>query len=361
MGPLAVAVALVVCAPVAAPARAADDLRLDTFVELVRRHKPAVVNISTSETPVRDERPPESPREFFDRGPHDFRGPTPSMGSGFLISAGGEILTNNHVIEGATRILVRLSDDTEFEAKVIGRDPKTDLALLKIESDKNLPFVALGDSDRLEVGEWIAAIGNPFGLGQTVTVGIVSAKGRVIGSGPYDDYIQTDASINPGNSGGPLFNTRGEVVGIATAINPSGQGIGFAIPINLVKRLVTQLEQKGRVTRGWLGVLIQDLTKDLAKAFHLPRDEGALVSEVLPESPAAIAGIFQGDVIVEFDGRPVRKVRELPLMVAETPAGKNVKIRLIRDGREQSVSVKIAELDDTAEEKARASRPVPDR
>ena len=206
--------------------------------------------------------------------PKDFK--TQSLGSGFIIRKDGLILTNNHVIEDAEEIMIRLNDEREFKAKVIGKDKKIDIALLKIEDKGELPIAELGDSDKLEIGEWVLAIGNPFGLGHTVTAGIVSAKGRVIGAGPYDDFIQTDASINPGNSGGPLFNMKGEVVGINTAITASGQGIGFAIPINTVKNLLPQIEKEGKVTRGWLGIMIQEVTKELAKSLNLKSEEGAL-------------------------------------------------------------------------------------
>ena len=250
------------------------------FVELAKQLKPAVVNISSkqSEGKVAPGRSPfggeenDPFQEFFDRffgGRGTRRRQRPSLGSGFIINSIGYIVTNNHVVEGATEIKVTLATQEELDAKVVGRDSKTDVALIKVNSSKPLPTVPFGNSDALEVGEWVLAIGNPFGLGHTVTSGIVSAKGRIIGAGPYDDFIQTDASINPGNSGGPLFNMRGQVVGINTAIVSGGQGIGFAIPINLAKEVFLQLQDKGSVTRGWLGVAIQGISPDLLKAFNL--------------------------------------------------------------------------------------------
>lgn len=320
-----------------------------TFAELVKKEKPAVVNISTTQAVQGEGALPGRGhpfREFFgDILPQEFKGA--SLGSGFIINPDGLILTNHHVVEKAEKILVTLSDKRQFEAELIGVDPKTDIALIRIKNPEPLPFVQLGDSDRAEVGEWAMAIGNPFGLEQTVTVGIVSAKGRAIGSGPYDDYIQTDASINPGNSGGPLFNIRGEVIGINTAINPSGQGIGFAIPINQVKKVIGQLEKEGKVTRGWLGVMIQEFTKDLAKSFGLKKGEGALVSDVFEDSPAALAGIKKGDVIVEFNGKKIRHMRELPVVVADTPIGKQVSLKILRDGKEQNVIVRINKMEET--------------
>ncbi len=227
------------------------------------------------------------------------------VGSGFVMSREGYILTNNHVVEDADQIKVKLANGKEYEGKIVGRDPKTDLALVKIEGASDLHPLKLGNSEDLKVGSWVVAVGSPFGLEQTVTAGIVSAKGRVIGSGPYDNFIQTDASINPGNSGGPLINMKGEVVGINTAIIASGQGIGFAIPINMAKEIAPQLQEKGHVTRGWLGVSIQEVTPELAKSFDLKEKKGALVSQVVSGSPAEKAGIEQGDIILEFDGKEV--------------------------------------------------------
>jgi serine protease Do len=227
---------------------------------------------------------------------------------------------------------------------VVGRDPKTDVALIKIEAKRDLPVAPLGDSEKLRVGEWVMAIGNPFGLGHTVTVGVASAKGRVIGAGPYDDFIQTDASINPGNSGGPLFNTKGEVVGINTAIVASGQGIGFAIPVNLAKGILAQLHEHGSVTRGWLGVQVQQVTPQLAKSFGLEHERGALVADVQPNSPAEQAGIQPGDVIVEFQGQKIDEMNELPRLVANTPPGTEADVKLLRTGQEKVVRLKVGEM-----------------
>jgi serine protease Do len=275
-------------------------------------------------------------------------------GSGFIVRSDGLILTNNHVVEDAKEITVTLSDQTEHTAKVIGRDPKTDLAVLKIEPKGPLPAANLGDSDQLRVGDWVMAIGNPFGLSETVTAGIVSAKGRVIGSGPYDNFIQTDASINPGNSGGPLFNERGEVVGINSAIfSQSGGnvGIGFAIPINLAKSLLPQLETTGSVTRGWLGVAIQKITPELAQSLDLDDNHGALVADVTADGPADQAGIKRGDVIVRYDGKPVKESSALPALVAVSPVGTTVPVEVVRKGKTKTLDVTIAKLqDDSAKE-----------
>jgi serine protease Do len=265
-------------------------------------------------------------------------------GSGFIINKDGLIVTNNHVVEGVTEVTVTLASKEEYAATVIGRDPKTDLALLKITPKGSLPVVPLGDSDALRVGETVVAIGNPFGLNNTVTAGIVSAKGRVIGAGPYDDFIQTDASINPGNSGGPLFNLRGEVVGINTAIVSDGQGIGFAVPVNMLKSLLPQLESKGEVTRGYLGVQIQPITPELAKGLNLQDKKGALVAEVTKGSPAEAAGIKRGDVIVAFGGKEVAEMHNLPAMVAATPIGTEVPVTVLRDGNVHTLPVKIAAM-----------------
>ena len=277
------------------------------------------------------------------------------VGSGFVISADGYIVTNNHVVEDADQIKVKLADGKELDGKVIGRDPKTDLAVVKITETHPLQPLTLGDSDALKVGEWVVAVGSPFGLQQTVTAGIVSAKGRVIGSGPYDNFIQTDASINPGNSGGPLINMRGEVVGINTAIIASGQGIGFAIPVNMAKEITPQLQKQGHVTRGLLGVSIQDVTPELAKTFGLKEGRGALVAQVVPDSPAEKGGIEQGDVILEFDGKKVADSKELPRIVAATPVGKTVTIKVLRDGKEIDRTVKVGQMEEAAAEGAKAS------
>jgi serine protease Do len=335
-------------------------VQVPNFADMAEHLKPSVVNMSTTQV-VKGQRrsTPRLPfpgpfgerdpfEEFFERF---FGGENPqrefrrrSLGSGFIINREGYIVTNNHVVENASDIKVSLSDKEEFDAKVIGRDPRTDVALIKIEAKKDLPVVALGDSNKLRVGEWVMAIGNPFGLGHTVTTGIVSAKGRTIGAGPYDEFIQTDASINPGNSGGPLFNMNGEVVGINTAIVASGQGIGFAIPINVAKDMLVSLREKGRVVRGWLGVQVQRVTADLAKSFGLDRERGALVADVMPDTPATKAGIERGDIIVEFNGRKIEEMNDLPRVVANTPPDAEVPVKLLRKGQEKVVHVKVAEL-----------------
>ena len=320
---------------------------------LFKEVSPAVVNISTTQV-VKLNRPrmrnPFGQQDPFDEFFNNFFGRMPkeqkrrSLGSGFIVSPDGYILTNNHVVEKADEVTVTLLDKEEFKAKVVGSDPKIDIALIKIDAKKKLAHVPLGDSDRLEVGEWVLAIGNPFGLGHTVTAGIVSAKGRIIGSGPYDDFIQTDASINPGNSGGPLFNLKGEVVGINSAIVQGGQGIGFATPIQLAKSVLDQLKEKGKVTRGWLGVYIQPLTPDAAENLGISGRRGALVSDVTSGGPAEKAGIRSGDVIVGFNGKEIRDEHELPQAVASTKPGKTVDVRLLRDGKETTVAVTIAEM-----------------
>lgn len=330
------------------------------FVELSKRLTPAVVNISTSKMvqprrPMPDQRSPQDEvfEDFFER----FFGGVPrsprrerSLGSGFIISKDGFILTNNHVVEGADEVKVTLDDGRSFVADVKGLDPKLDVALLKIETGQELPIAVLGDSGTLQVGEWVLAIGNPFGLEETVTAGIVSAKERVIGAGPYDDFIQTDASINPGNSGGPLFNTRGEVVGINTAIVSGGQGIGFATPINAAKLILQQLKETGHVTRGWLGVAVQELTPELAQSFGLKEAKGALVSEVIPNSPAATAGLQRGDIIIAFSGKPVENVGDLPRIVAAAAVGERVPIGIVRDGKRLEIPVTVAKLEEPREE-----------
>ena len=271
------------------------------------------------------------------------------VGSGFVMSRDGFILTNNHVVDDADQIKVKLANGKEYEGKIVGRDSKTDLALVKINGASDLHPLTLGNSEDLKVGNWVVAVGSPFGLEQTVTAGIVSAKGRVIGSGPYDNFIQTDASINPGNSGGPLINMKGEVVGINTAIIASGQGIGFAIPINMAKEIAPQLQEKGHVTRGWLGVSIQEMTTELAKSMGLKEKKGALVAQVVPGSPAEKAGIEQGDIIFEFDGKDVSSSKDLPRIVASTPVGKTLTVKLSRNGKALDRQVKLGELEEKAE------------
>lgn len=328
------------------------------FVPLVKELKPAVVNISTT-TRIKTQRMPQTPfmhnpfgsspfDEFFERffeGPRQHPGMKKrSLGSGFLISSDGYILTNFHVVDEVDEIVVKLSDGREFKAAVKGSDEKLDIALIKIESKTALPAVRLGDSDAIEIGEWVLAIGNPFGLAETVTAGIVSAKGRVLGSGPYDDFIQTDASINPGNSGGPLFDASGEVVGINSAIIAGGQGIGFAIPVNMAKTIIDQLKEEGKVTRGWLGVMIQPVTANLAKSFGLEDERGALVSEVVAESPAEKAGLKPGDIILTFADKKIQEMHDLPRLVAATPVSKKVKVTYLREGKEAAVTVVIERL-----------------
>ncbi len=325
------------------------------WVRLAKELTPSVVNVSTTQVikgrsmrfhgPFGEDDPfNEFFKRFFGDSPRQFK--STSLGSGFIINKDGYILTNNHVVENATDITVKLGDGREFKAKLVGRDPKTDIALIKIEAS-NLPVIPFGNSDKLEVGEPVMAIGNPFGLNQTVTTGIVSAKGRFIGEGPYDNFIQTDASINRGNSGGPLITTNGEAVGINTAIfSPTGGsiGIGFAIPIDMAKEVLPQLKERGSVTRGWLGVAIQQITPELAKTFGLKQPNGALVSDVVDGSPADNAGVKQGDVIVEFDGKKVKSSTELPHIVASTQVGREVAMKVIRDGAEVTLQVKVGEL-----------------
>ncbi len=333
------------------------------IVELARRYNPAVVNISTTRIIKRKKRPtpgpffggPEHFRDFFgddffdqfsgDGKPREYK--RNSLGSGFIIDKEGYILTNNHVIEKADEIIVTINEEKEYHAKIVGRDEKTDLGLIKLEDGPESLFtVMLGDSDVLEVGEWVVAIGNPFGLGHTVTAGIVSAKGRVIGAGPYDDFIQTDASINPGNSGGPLFNSKGEVVGINTAITATGQGIGFAIPINVAKELLSQLKETGHVVRGWLGVHIQKVTPELAESFGMEEPQGALVANVFEDTPARKAGLEPGDIILGFDGKKVEEYNDLPRIVAATPVGKKVGIKVLREGVKTELKVEVGQMEE---------------
>ncbi len=331
--------------------------RPDSFADQVEKLSPAVVNISTT-TIVNDGQamdmpqfPPGSPfEEFFKNfGDNNRQRKAQSLGSGFIIDAGGIVVTNYHVIENAEEIRVVLADETSFTAEVLGQDQKTDIAVLKIDpGDTKLTAVSFGDSDKLRVGDWVLAIGNPFGLGGTVTAGIVSARGRDIGNGPYDDFIQTDASINRGNSGGPLFNTDGDVIGINTAIySQSGGsvGIGFAISSNLAERVAEQLIEFGQTRRGWLGVYIQEVTPDIAESLGLDDDIGALISSVNEDGPAAKGGIQPGDVVVEFDGKPIEKMRDLPRIVAETDIGAKVKVELFRQGKRETVTVTLGELE----------------
>jgi serine protease Do len=318
------------------------------FAELARRAAPAVVSIE-----IEGKRPGNDDMPFFfgpfGRGfgaPFGEPGPARGAGSGFIIRADGFILSNNHVVENAEAIHVKMLDGKTFEARLVGRDEATDLALLKVDPGKEtLPVVPLGNSDTLEIGEWVVAIGNPLGLAHTVTAGIVSAKHRgdvrPDGRLRYADFIQTDASINPGNSGGPLFNTRGEVVGINTAIRADGQGIGFAIPVNMVKTLLPQLEANGRVARSWIGIQIQEVTPALATSFGLDRPRGALVASVVPGGPAAKAGLREGDVVTRFDGTPIERDEDLPFRASTAGVGRTVDLEVHRDGKATSVRLKL--------------------
>ncbi|HEY8015025.1 MAG TPA: DegQ family serine endoprotease [Dongiaceae bacterium] len=287
-----------------------------------------------------------------------------SLGSGFIIDPTGYIVTNNHVIEGAEEITVRMQDNVEYKARLIGHDPKTDLALLKIDAPKPLPFVEWGDSDKSRIGDWVLAIGNPFGLGGTVTAGIVSARQRDINAGPYDDFIQTDAAINRGNSGGPMFDVDGKVIGINTAIfSPSGGsiGIGFALPSSLAKGVIEQLRQYGHPRRGWLGVRIQSVTPELAEGLKMAKPMGALIAAVTDGGPADKAGIRQGDVVIKFNGQDIDEMRHLPRIVAETAFDTSVPVVVLRQGKEMTFQVKVGELDETAENKAAESAPQPSK
>ena len=349
---LLVAFALVLSALPAAAKSAPE-----SFADLAEKLLPSVVNISSTQV-VREDRGPQAPqlpegspfgdsfREFFNRNQGAPRRAT-SLGSGFIISTDGLVVTNNHVIDGADEITVTLSDDTQHRAELVGRDPKTDLALLRIDADRVLPAVPFGDSTKSRVGDWVVAIGNPFGLGGTVTAGIISARQRDINQGPYDSFIQTDASINRGNSGGPMFNMDGEVIGVNTAIfSPTGGsvGVGFSVPSSIVSRVISQLQQFGQTRRGWLGVRIQTVTDEIAESIGLDGTRGALVSSVTDKGPAEAGGIKAGDVILSFDSKPVDSMRELPRIVAETDIGKSVPVEVWRDERQQTVAIKIGEL-----------------
>ena len=341
----------------------------ESFSTLAETVSPAVVNISTVKTikgggPVfrhfhQNPWGNQDPfKDFFDKffgdeQQREFK--QRSLGSGFIIDKDGYIVTNNHVIANADEIKVKLNSGKEYDAKIIGRDPSTDIALIKIKADSSYSVVKLGDSDALKVGEWVVAIGNPFGLEHTVTAGIVSAKGRVIGSGPYDDFIQTDASINPGNSGGPLINMKGNVIGINTAIIASGQGIGFAVPVNMAKGVIKQLKEEGEVTRGWLGVGIQDINDEMAEYYGIKDKEGVLVSKVFPGDPADKAGIKTKDIIIEVNGQKIKSSHELTRIIAGFHVGEEVKITVLRDGKEKTFTVKIAKR----QQEKMASRSMP--
>ena len=331
------------------------------FTALAAKLTPSVVNVKVTKVEKVGAPWPggmDNPfRDFFNMPEMRQKQQVQGAGSGVIISKDGVILTNNHVVEGAREVTVSLGERREYKARVLGRDAKTDLAVLKIDTGDDLPAATLGNSEQLRVGDWVVAIGNPFGLGRTVTTGIVSAKGRVIGAGPYDDFIQTDASINPGNSGGPLFNMNGEVVGINTAIVSEGHGIGFAIPVNTAKPLIPQLVEKGGVTRGYLGVNIQTVDSDIASAMKIEEGSGALVSEVLEGSPAEKAGIKQGDVVTSFDGKPVKDPHDLATMVAATGVGKEVPVTVIRDGRKEQLAATIGKLGSEEAASEPAGRP----
>jgi Do/DeqQ family serine protease len=353
-----------------APGPSAESQRVlqsleDAFTAVAERVMPSVVNVSVkapkggaaeapSDPPEIEERFREFfGREFFERF---FRRRSPrdegrAVGSGVIVDARGYILTNNHVVENAGEIEVRLSDDRKFSGTLVGRDPKTDLAVVKIDAPPaSLPVAELGDSDRLRIGQWAIAIGNPFGLDRTVTVGIVSATGRSrVGVATYEAFIQTDASINPGNSGGPLLDLRGRVIGINTAIVASGQGIGFSIPINMARSIMEQLVARGRVVRGWLGIVIQDLTEDLAAGFGTTAGGGVLISDVMPDGPAEAAGVKPGDIIVEFAGAPIKEVTDLQRRVASVEPGRPTPLTVLRDKKRTPLTVKIGEqpIDET--------------
>jgi serine protease Do len=323
-----------------------SNITSDTFADLAQRSIGAVVNISTEKV-VKTGFAQLPNRQFFEQ----FFGPLPqklkirALGSGIIMDSQGYVITNNHVIDHAQKIRVILAGGREFKATVKGRDPKTDLALIHIVNPPSgLPFLKLGDSDAVRVGDWVMAIGNPFGLNHTVTQGIISAKGRVIGAGPYDRFLQTDALINPGNSGGPLLNLNGEVIGINTAILTKGQGIGFAIPSNMAKFVIPQLMAKGKVTRGMIGVQVEFVTSEIAKKAGLSQPRGALVVKVNRGSPAQRAGIRPGDLILDFNGKPVQQMYELPDMVSETSPGTEVTITVLREGKERKFKLKVAEF-----------------
>lgn len=325
------------------------------FVRVAERVTPSVVNISTvtsgkGRTSTELVHPfGNDPffRDFFDRffegTPH--RRQQTSLGSGLIIDKTGLILTNNHVVKDADEITVKFADKREVKGKVVGTDPKTDLAVIRVSAKEDLPVAALGDSDALHVGEWAIAIGNPFGLDHTLTVGVVSATGRSeVGITTYENFIQTDASINPGNSGGPLLNIKGEVIGINTAIVASGQGIGFAIPVNMARKVMGDLVRKGKVTRGWLGVGIQRLTPELAKSFGVNPDDGILVSQVMPKGPAEAAGLKTGDMILSVDGKPVKDPRQLQTMIAEADIGKTMVLSIVREKEKRIIKVQVGEM-----------------
>jgi serine protease Do/serine protease DegQ len=342
------------------------------FVDVAQHVRPAVVHLGTIQK-AKNRRGPNVPqggddpflRDFFNQffgseGPDsrsEYR--RPGLGSGVIIDKRGLVLTNFHVVKGADEILLRLSDKREYRGQILGTDPKTDIALVRFQPEHEITVANLGNSDALRVGEWAIAIGNPFGLDQTVTVGVISATGRSdVGIATYENFIQTDASINPGNSGGPLVNLKGEVVGVNTAIVAAGQGIGFAIPINMVKRVVDQLMDKGKVVRGWLGVALQPLSPELAQSLGVSGTAGAVVGSTIAGSPAAQAGLQQGDVIVAYDKTPVEDYRHVQRLVAESRVGSNVTLQIVRKKQKMDVPVTIAEVpDETARRPAASPRP----
>ena len=361
---LAIALILFAAMTAAAPPLRAHGTP-DSFAELAEKALPAVVNISTRQTVERQRSPdlpqfpPGSPfeeffRKFFDREPGERQDAPPrratSLGSGFIVDPSGIIVTNHHVIDKADEILVRLQDDRELQAEVVGRDPKTDLAVLRVESDEPLPFLEFGDSDETRVGDWVIAIGNPFGFASTVTAGIVSARKRDIRAGPYDDFIQTDAAINKGNSGGPMLNLEGRVIGVNTAItSPSGGsvGIGFAVPASLAAPVIDQLRRFRETRRGWLGVRIQNVTEEIAAAFEgFGEPRGALVAAVLPDSPADKGGIQAGDIVLSFDGKQVEKMRALPRIVSDAEVGATVPVEVWRKGKVERLEVVVGRLEE---------------
>jgi serine protease Do len=321
--------------PALASGKADTDVTPASIPDLVEKLSPAVVNVSTTKV-IKN---PLTKLDMTQRG----------LGSGFIISEDGYIFTNNHVVDKADKIKVKLADGKEYDAEIKGKDASTDLALIKINPTVKLPYARMGDSDRSRIGETVIAIGNPLGLDHTVTAGIISAKGRVIGAGPYDNFIQTDASINHGNSGGPLYNMAGEVVGINTAIIEQAQGIGFAIPINMAKSILSDLKTSGKITRGWLGVTSQDITEDMRQSLKLKDSKGALVGNVFAGDPADKAGIKIGDVILEIDGKTVKDDRELGQIAATLRVGSKVDIKIFRDGREMTLPIIIAERKDVQE------------
>jgi serine protease Do len=331
------------------------------FSNVVKAVNPSVVNISTvSKKKLEQPFFEFSPffNDFFGGGQHPQYRREKSLGSGFIINSEGYIITNDHVVRDAESIKVKLSNEKVYDGKVVGSDQKTDIAVIKINAGEPLKAAVLGDSDKLQVGQWAIAIGNPFGLDRTVTVGVISATGRAnMGIETYEDFIQTDASINPGNSGGPLLNVYGEVIGINTAIVAAGQGIGFAIPVNMAKQVVAQLVKKGSVTRGWLGISIQPVTDEIARSFGLSPARGALVSDTMSGSPAEKAGLRQGDIILRFAGKEIKDPRQLQLSVAETPIGQKVELEIFRDGRVQKLQVTIGNSDSSAAVNPRSSEP----